>query len=77
MPQISPQVQRMKLDTEAAMLKLDQLLRASELSLSVVAALPGLALTWGLATFLIRSAGSGLWFHWSGDVHEESYIPTL
>ena len=44
----------MKLDTEAAMLKLDQLLRASELSLSVVAALPGLALTWGLISTLIR-----------------------
>lgn len=50
----SLQVQRMKLDTEAAMLKLDQILRASELSLSVVAALPGLALTWGIFTACIR-----------------------
>ena len=51
---LSFQVQRMKLDTEAAMLKLDQILKATELSLSVVAALPGLAITWALLTSLYR-----------------------
>lgn len=42
------QVQRLKLDTEAAMLELDQILRANELSISLVAAIPGLLLSWGL-----------------------------
>jgi nuclear-control-of-ATPase protein 2 len=41
-------VQRLKLDTEAAMLELDQILRANELSISLVAAVPGLLLSWGL-----------------------------
>lgn len=34
------QVQKMKLDTESAMLELDQILRANELSISLVAAVP-------------------------------------
>jgi nuclear-control-of-ATPase protein 2 len=42
------QVQRLKLDTEAAMLELDQILRANELSISLVAAVPGLLLMWGV-----------------------------
>jgi len=37
------QVQRLKVDTEAAMLEMDQLLRANELSLTLVAAVPSLA----------------------------------
>eukprot|EP00775_Hariotina_reticulata_P003230 gene3230-3507_t len=48
-------VQRLKLDTEAAMLELDQILRANELSISLVAAVPALLLSgsllrglWGL-----------------------------
>jgi ABC-type anion transport system duplicated permease subunit len=42
------QVQRLKLDTEAAMLELDQILRANELSISLVAAVPALLLSWTL-----------------------------
>jgi nuclear-control-of-ATPase protein 2 len=38
------QVQRLKLDTEAAMLELDQILRANELSLTLVAAVPSLVI---------------------------------
>ena len=34
------QVQKLKLDTEAAMLELDQILRANELTVAVVAAIP-------------------------------------
>ena len=48
------QVQRMKLDSVAAMLKLDQILKATELSLSVVAALPGLAFTWMTLSSIAR-----------------------
>lgn len=44
----------MKLDSVAAMLKLDQILKATELSLSVVAALPGLAFTWILFSATAR-----------------------
>jgi len=47
-PTLAPQVQRLKLDTEAAMLELDQILRANELSISLVAAVPALLLTWTL-----------------------------
>lgn len=36
------QVQRLKVDTMAAMLELDQILRANELSISLVAAVPSL-----------------------------------
>jgi nuclear-control-of-ATPase protein 2 len=50
----SQQVQRLKLDTEAAMLKLDQILKASELSFSLVAALPGMAAAWLLLTACTR-----------------------
>jgi hypothetical protein len=42
------QVQRLKLDTEAAMLELDQILRANELSISLVAAVPALLMSWTL-----------------------------
>jgi len=48
------QVQRLKLDTEAAMLELDQILRANELSISLVAAVPALAISWGLLVGLYR-----------------------
>ncbi len=34
------QVQKMKVDTESAMLEMDQILRANELSISLVAAVP-------------------------------------
>lgn len=36
------------MDTEAAMLELDQILRANELSISLVAAVPALLLSWTL-----------------------------
>lgn len=35
-----PQVQKLKVDTEAAMLQCDQILRANELSIALVAAIP-------------------------------------
>jgi nuclear-control-of-ATPase protein 2 len=44
------QVQRLKLDTEAAMLELDQILRANELSLTLVAAVPSIV----IAALLVR-----------------------
>lgn len=47
-------MQRLKLDTEAAMLELDQILRANELSISLVAAVPALAISWGLLVGLYR-----------------------
>jgi nuclear-control-of-ATPase protein 2 len=47
-PSIHMQVQRLKLDTEAAMLELDQILRANELSISLVAAVPALLLSGSL-----------------------------
>ena len=49
------QVQRLKIDTEAAMLKLDQILKASEFSLSIMAAFPALAFVWITLSSLIRS----------------------
>lgn len=36
----SLQVQKLKVDTESAMLEMDQILRANELSISLVAAVP-------------------------------------
>lgn len=38
------QVQRLKIDTEAAMLELDQILHANELSIALVAAVPSMLL---------------------------------
>ena len=48
------QVQKLKLDTEAAMLELDQILRANELTVAVVAAIPSLAIAGGTGYLLIR-----------------------
>uniref|UniRef100_A0A7S0RH57 Uncharacterized protein n=1 Tax=Chlamydomonas leiostraca TaxID=1034604 RepID=A0A7S0RH57_9CHLO len=48
------QVQRLKLDTEAAMLEMDQILRANELSLSLMAAVPSLLIGWGVLAALYR-----------------------
>ena len=48
------QVQKLKLDTEAAMLELDQILRANELTVAVVAAIPSLGIAGGTAYLLIR-----------------------
>ena len=35
-----PQVQKLKVDTESAMLEIDQILKANELSIALVAAVP-------------------------------------
>ena len=51
---MSEQVQKLKLDTEAAMLELDQILRANELTVAVVAAIPSLAIAGGTGYLLIR-----------------------
>ncbi|GFR42686.1 hypothetical protein Agub_g3497 [Astrephomene gubernaculifera] len=48
------QVQGVKVDGEAAMLRMDQILRANELSLSLMAALPALGFTVAAATGLAR-----------------------
>ncbi|GLI65949.1 hypothetical protein VaNZ11_009630, partial [Volvox africanus] len=48
------QVQHLKVDGEAAMLRLDQILRANELSLSLIAALPAMGISLALAVGLTR-----------------------
>lgn len=54
----SPQVQHVKVDGEAAMLRLDQILRANELSLSLMAALPALGACWAALVAAVR-CGTG------------------
>eukprot|EP00798_Chlamydomonas_sp_ICE-L_P010700 gene10700-12400_t len=48
------EVQRLYVDTEATMLELDQILRANELSISIVAAVPALAVGWLLLMAIMR-----------------------
>lgn len=48
------QVQKLKLDTESAMLELDQILRANELTVAVVAAVPSLLIAGGTTYLLVR-----------------------
>ncbi|EIE20084.1 hypothetical protein COCSUDRAFT_57806 [Coccomyxa subellipsoidea C-169] len=48
------QVQKLKLDTESAMLELDQILRANELTVAVVAAVPSLLIAGGTCYALFR-----------------------
>ncbi|GLC43524.1 hypothetical protein PLESTM_001482700 [Pleodorina starrii] len=48
------QIQHVKVDGEAAMLRLDQILRANELSISLLAALPALAISVGVAAGATR-----------------------
>ncbi|CAL8471106.1 g10648 [Coccomyxa elongata] len=48
------QVQKLKLDTESAMLELDQILRANELTVAVVAAVPSLLIAGGTIYLLVR-----------------------
>ena len=54
------QVQKVKTDTQAAMLEIDQILRANELSISLVAAIPAFivagALVYGLSGYLTPTA---------------------
>ena len=48
------QVQKLKVDTEAAMLQMDQILRANELSIALVAATPALLATLAAASAFWR-----------------------
>ena len=48
------QLQKLKVDTEAAMLELDQIMRQNELTIAVVAALPALAIA-GFALTALRA----------------------
>ncbi|EIE20080.1 hypothetical protein COCSUDRAFT_48597 [Coccomyxa subellipsoidea C-169] len=50
----SYKVQKLKLDTESAMLELDQILRANELTVAVVAAVPSLLIAGGTCYALFR-----------------------
>ena len=51
---ISPPPQKVKVDTEAAMLEIDQILRANELSISLVAAVPAILIAYGITRGLWR-----------------------
>ncbi len=51
-------MQHVKVDGEAAMLRLDQILRANELSLSLMAALPALGACWAALVAAVR-CGTG------------------
>ena len=51
---IPMQVQKLKVDTEAAMLQLDQILRANELSIALVAAIPAFIVAGFSAFFVFR-----------------------
>lgn len=42
------QIQKVKVDSEAAMLEIDQILRANELSISLVAAIPAILIAYGV-----------------------------
>lgn len=52
------QVQKLKVDTEGALLQLDQILRANELNMAFIAAIPalilGVGIFYGIASFLNR-----------------------
>lgn len=49
------QVQKLKVDTESAMLQLDQILRANELNVAFVAAIPSLFLAGGVVYLLFST----------------------
>lgn len=51
---VCAQLQKLKVDTEAAMLELDQIMRQNELTIAVVAALPALAIA-GFALTALRA----------------------
>ena len=46
------QVQKLKVDTESAMLELNQILRANELNVALIAAIPALIVGGGLLYFI-------------------------
>ena len=56
MDRLNLQVQKLKVDTGAAMLELDQILKANELSIALVAAIPALIIAslglWGIVRWL-------------------------
>ncbi|GMH33733.1 hypothetical protein BSKO_01567 [Bryopsis sp. KO-2023] len=49
------QVQKLKTDTEAAMLQLDSILRANELNVALIAAIPSVVIAGGLVYFTYKS----------------------
>ena len=49
------QVQKLKVDTESAMLELDQILRANELNVALIAAIPAILIGGGLLYFMSTS----------------------
>ena len=53
-PVIVLQVQKLKVDLESAMLEIDQILRANELSISLVAAVPAILIAGATLTLLWR-----------------------
>jgi hypothetical protein len=55
---IAPQVQKLKVDTASAMLEMDQILKANELSISLVAAIPSFAIAGGCLFYLGRRVAS-------------------
>ena len=48
------QIQKLKVDTESAMLEMDQILRSNELTMAVTAALPAILLAGGLVVALVK-----------------------
>lgn len=46
------QVQKLKVDTESAMLQLDQILRANELNVALIAAIPAIIVAGGILYFI-------------------------
>ena len=49
------QVQKLKVDTESAMLELDQILRANELNVALIAAVPAIIIAGGLLYFVFST----------------------
>ena len=64
------QVQKLKTDTESAMLQLDQILRANELNVALVAAIPAIFVGGGLLYILYS-----ILFNRSGPDPRRSLIP--
>lgn len=48
------QVQKLKVDTEAAMLEIDQILKANELNMALLAAVPAIIITGGVLVLTYR-----------------------
>lgn len=52
-----PQVQKLKVDSESAMLEIDQILKSNELSIALVAAVPAFLIAGGLLYWTSRWLG--------------------